>query len=402
MDLGKARAVKHLQQAASLLIDGSTLKVVNLTGHKLISGYPEGRRMWLNIKWYNGSTLLREDGKYGGLGFTITNPAGGPDVEVESIIDLNDPNLVIYEAHYAMTRDWAQTLLAVGKSPDFVLSYDRMAGLDTTGNYTLQDLANQPDDYHETFHFVLNNYVSKDNRIPPYGMAYDEAWKRNALPVPADQYGNPGAGGVYEYWDAIDLAAIAADLNATGAEIQLLYQGTSWEYVQFLANNNTGNNAFLGAEGVNMLEAWINAEITAPDVMVVNNDRKMVPPVVMSSATWGTVGGGGGNTAPVAADDLYSVDQDTVLTVNAPGVLANDIDADGDPLTAVGGTGVLNGSLTLNADGSFTYTPDAGFTGTDSFIYVARDTFPAESNEATVTIDVTAVGGGATASVDSI
>ena len=407
MDLGKARAVKHLQQAASLVLEADTLKVVNLTGHKLISGYPEGRRMWLNIKWYDSTgNVVREDGKYGPIpDLFIANPAGGPDVQVESIIDLYDnPDLVLYEAHYAMTREWAQTLLEVGKSPGFVLSYDRMAGLDTTGNYTLQDLANQSDNddgYHETFHFVLNNYVSKDNRIPPYGMAYDEAWKRNALPVPADQYGNPGAGGIYEYWDAIDLAAIAADLNATGAEIQLLYQGTSWEYVQFLANNNTGNNAFLGAEGVNMLEAWINAEITAPDVMVVNNDRKMVPPVVMSSTTWGIVGGGG-NAAPVALDDSYSVNQDTQLAIPAPGVLANDIDADGDPLTAVRGTGVLNGSLTLNADGSFTYTPDAGFTGTDSFTYVARDTFPADSNEATVTIDVTAVGGSATASVESI
>ena len=120
--------------------------MVNLTGHKLISGYPEGRRMWLNIKWYDGSTLLREDGKYGRIpGLFIANPAGGPDVQVESIIDLYDnPDLVLYEAHYAMTKEWAKTLLAVGKSPGFVLSYDRMAGLDTTGDYTLQELADQP------------------------------------------------------------------------------------------------------------------------------------------------------------------------------------------------------------------------------------------------------------------
>ena len=35
--------------------DGNTLSVANLTGHKLISGYPEGRRMWLNIKWYDAA-----------------------------------------------------------------------------------------------------------------------------------------------------------------------------------------------------------------------------------------------------------------------------------------------------------------------------------------------------------
>ncbi len=52
MDLGQQRAVKHLQQAGDPAVNGNTLKVVNLTGHKLITGYPEGRRMWLNIKWY--------------------------------------------------------------------------------------------------------------------------------------------------------------------------------------------------------------------------------------------------------------------------------------------------------------------------------------------------------------
>jgi hypothetical protein len=410
MDLGKARAVKHLQQAASLVVDGNSLKVVNLTGHKLISGYPEGRRMWLNIRWYdnNGNEMVdHEIGKYGGLGFTIPNPAGGPAVEVESIVNLDDPNLVIYEAHYAMTKEWADILLspAVGKPGDFALSYNRLDGVSTPGNpvnpdYTLAQLAAQPGEtYYETFHFVLNNYVSQDNRIPPYGMQYNEAWKRNALPVPADQYGAPAPVGVYNHWDAIDLEMIKPT-DAAGAEIDLLYQGTSWEYIQFLANNNNGQNAFLGAEGINMLEAWINADITAPDVLVVNGDRKMVPPVVMTSTTWGTVGSV--NTPPLAVNDSYSVNQDTELAVPAPGVLVNDSDEDGDALTAVFVAGTLNGSLTLNADGSFTYTPNGGFTGTDSFTYVAQDPSGADSNEATVTINVNAVGGGATASVASI
>ena len=41
------------------------------------------------------------------------------------------------------------------------------------------------------------------------------------------------------------------------------------------------------------------------------------------------------NDPPVAANDSYSTNEDTTLTVTAPGVLANDTDADGDPLTAV-------------------------------------------------------------------
>jgi hypothetical protein len=50
---GQGRAVAQLELAASLVVNGNTLKVINHTEHKLISGYPEGRRMWLNLKWYN-------------------------------------------------------------------------------------------------------------------------------------------------------------------------------------------------------------------------------------------------------------------------------------------------------------------------------------------------------------
>jgi hypothetical protein len=59
---------------------------------------------------------------------------------------------------------------------------------------------------------------------------------------------------------------------------------------------------------------------------------------------------------PVAAPDAYSTNEDTPLTVNAAGVLAND--TDGDPLTAVLVTGPSRGTLALNADGSFLYTPN--------------------------------------------
>jgi len=386
MDLGQQRAVKHLQQAGDLQVSGNTLKVVNLTGHKLITGYPEGRRMWLNIRWYDSNNnLLREDGEYGPIGVNIANPAGGPDVQVESIIDLHDPNTRIYEAHYAMTKEWADTLLAVGKPADLPLSFDRTTG---AVDYTLGDLAVQaPGTHHETFHFVLNNLVVKDNRIPPYGMSYDVAKKRNALPVPESQYGNPGAGGIYEYWDEIDINALKP-ANAVYAEIDLLYQGTSWEYIQFLDKANTGENAFLGEEGTNMLDAWINAEV--PVAMEVAGDRKMVPPVVMKSTTWGTPPTG--NNAPVAVDDNYSTNQDTQLNVAAPGVLLNDSDNDNDPLTAVLVSGVSNGSLTLNADGSFSYTPNSGYTGADSFIYKASDG-STQSADATVNITVNAVGG---------
>jgi hypothetical protein len=65
LELGEQRALDNLRAAASLRVSGDNVRIVNLTGHKLVSGYPEGRRMWLNVKWYGAqSQLLREDGAY--------------------------------------------------------------------------------------------------------------------------------------------------------------------------------------------------------------------------------------------------------------------------------------------------------------------------------------------------
>ena len=96
------------------------------------------------------------------------------------------------------------------------------------------------------------------------------------------------------------------------------------------------------------------------------------------------------NAPPVAVDDVYEVDEDTVLAIAAPGVLGNDTDTDNDALTATLVSTPVNGTLTLNADGSFTYTPEPDFNGSDSFTYKNNDGL-VDSNTATVTITVRAV-----------
>jgi hypothetical protein len=99
-----------------------------------------------------------------------------------------------------------------------------------------------------------------------------------------------------------------------------------------------------------------------------------------------------GTTIPIeAGSDAYSVDAGETLTVEAPGILANDIDAEGDALTAALIAGPANGTLVLNADGSFSYVPNEGFSGTDSFTYQASDGSNL-SNIATVSIDVASLG----------
>jgi VCBS repeat-containing protein len=79
------------------------------------------------------------------------------------------------------------------------------------------------------------------------------------------------------------------------------------------------------------------------------------------------------NDPPTAQADGYSLDEDTTLTVVAPGVLGNDADDDSDALTAVLARGPAHGTLVLNADGSLAYTPNANYNGPDSFTYRASD-----------------------------
>ena len=104
--------------------------------------------------------------------------------------------------------------------------------------------------------------------------------------------------------------------------------------------------------------------------------------------------------APAGVADSYATPEDVPLNVAAPGVLANDTDVDGDPLTAVKVSDPANGSVTLNANGSFTYTPNANFNGTDTFTYKAQGG-GADSSPATVTITVTPVADVPVAAPDS-
>jgi hypothetical protein len=334
VNAGKTRAQQQLQLAASMSVNGNTLKVVNLTGHKLISGYPEGRRMWLNIKWYGpDNSLLREDGAYG----PITATVNGSPTQVKTILNPDDPNTRVYEAHYGMTKEWASQLISLGYSSSLALSYDRVTGAvtKTLGQLAAQDAGT----YHNTFHFVLNNKVTMDNRIPPYGFAYDEARKRNALPVPATQYGNAGPGGTFNYWDAVTLNP---PTGAATAQISLMYQPTSWEYIQFLYLANNKTNTFLANEGTNLLNAWLNTGMAEPYVMTTTSWTAPPPPVKLAIAT--QPGNGVANTtlSPFPAVVAQYGDGSTASGYTGPITLA-----------IKSGTGtagaVLNGTTTVNA-----------------------------------------------------
>ncbi len=108
----------------------------------------------------------------------------------------------------------------------------------------------------------------------------------------------------------------------------------------------------------------------------------------------------GEGSAPVSFDDVYNIDEDTVLAPGGLGVLENDLDLDDDILSASLVEDVADGTLDLAADGSFVYTPAANWSGTDSFVYLASDGL-ALSLEATVTITVAPVNDPPLTVVDS-
>ena len=259
IDDGALRARKSLSGAAGLTVIGDTLRIVNRTGHKLITGFSEGRRMWVRVRWYDEhGNLLRTDGEYG----AITAQVAGQSRQVDTLLAPNDPNTHVFEARQGITQEWAQQLIGFGTSSTLALAFDRVSGAVTQ---TLGELAASAHGSEAaTLHLSLNNLTLSDNRIPPYGLSYDEARTANALPVPATQFGNPGPGGVYQHWSDVQLAPPAL---ASHADVELLYQPTSWEYMQFLFQANNGNNASLATAGQDMLDAWFATGMAAPEVI---------------------------------------------------------------------------------------------------------------------------------------
>jgi len=97
------------------------------------------------------------------------------------------------------------------------------------------------------------------------------------------------------------------------------------------------------------------------------------------------------NDPPVAVADSMSVNQGSTtdtLDSNLNNLLGNDSDAESDSLTAVIDTDVVNGSLSLNADGTFSYTHNGTATTSDSFSYHAND---GAANSATTTVSITII-----------
>jgi hypothetical protein len=153
-----------------------------------------------------------------------------------------------------------------------------------------------------------------------------------------------------------------------------------------LASNPSNGTLVLNADG--SFTYTPNAGFSGSDSFTYRandgQDNSNVATVTLNVVATGPV-----NNPPTASGNAYDGYEGMPLSVSAASsVLANDTDADQDPLTAVLASAPFHGIVALNTNGSFTYTPNAGFSGTDSFTYRANDGQD-NSSPATVTLNVT-------------
>jgi hypothetical protein len=126
------------------------------------------------------------------------------------------------------------------------------------------------------------------------------------------------------------------------------------------------------------------------------NDGKGYSPVVTVSITVKPI-----NDRPTAVADGYTTAEDVPLVVAAPGLMANDVDADGDTLTPSVTDPPLHGTLTILPTGGFTYTPAANYAGLDKFAYKLSDG-TVDSIPTDVSLKITAVNDPPTAVADPL
>ncbi len=207
-DATTAWAVETLEASATIEVgvDGTVqagedlaigVRVVNLSGHKLPTGYPEGRRMWLDVAVRDGAgDVVWRSGAW--------DPATGALAR--------DPQLKVYEIKPGI---W---------------------DLNGSGECSIADSGGNP-----LFHFVLNNCVVLDNRIPPAGFT-----GMNDIETRPVNYAypetSPGSGILVNYDDTSYTVSIPGSVNGDlTVEAALRYQTASDDYVGFLLDQALDN-----------------------------------------------------------------------------------------------------------------------------------------------------------------
>lgn len=230
---GIERARAMLESAATLsgYTNGRhlTVTVFNETGHKLPTGYPEGRRVWLQVEGYD---------LFGNLVYTSGAYDAGTGVLTY------DDDIKVYEIKQGITDNLAAAA-GVPAGP--------------------------------SFHFALNNMIIKDNRIPPRGFT-----NAGYAAVRAEHYEDGAATELYadgQYWDE---TSYHLPNNVAGGVVRLLYQTSSKEYIDFLVANDPYADTtppYGSTSRAQLLQdLWAATGRSAPEVMAEISFTVTVPP----------------------------------------------------------------------------------------------------------------------------
>ena len=207
--------------------DAIRVRITNYTGHKLPTGYPEGRRMWINVRF------LDADGD-------LVQELGGYDLATA-------------------TLDEATTKV-----------YEKRAGIIDS----VAKQANLPAG--ESFHLTLNSQVLKDNRIPPMGFT-------NAA---YEAFGGEPKGYSYEdgqYWDD---TVFPKPEGAERVVVNVLHQVMTREYIEWLRDTNVTDDL-----GQLIYDLWADPEVgnKVPPVVMDSVELEFQPPVLGDVNGDGTV-----------------------------------------------------------------------------------------------------------------
>lgn len=277
---GILRSNYILTHAATLetSVVGSQLKVrvINETGHKLPTGYPEGRRIWINARFYNAlHKLIAESAAY---------DAGTGVLNKENV----DPTAKIYEVKPGLDNALA-TALGLPEGP--------------------------------SFHFVLNNKVFKDNRIPPRGFTNANFAAFGGAPV---NYSYADG----DYWDDTYYGIPA---GTAYVECALYYQSTSKEFVEFLRDENNEPSPNKGDMIYNL---W-SENGKCPPVLMASSSLYLdlvvhttVIPGGQVDSPWSETFSAGGGTAPYTWNMTGAIPSGLILSPD--GTLAGTPTAAGD------------------------------------------------------------------------
>lgn len=243
-----------------------SVRTVNNCGHKLMTGMPEGKRIWLNVQFFDiNGNLVREYGAYDPM---------------SAILD--EAGTKVYEA-------------LLGLDPVMALLTGLPAG--------------------KSFHLALVNTIVKDNRIPPRGF--------NNAAFESVQAGHVG----YRYEDGQywDITKFCIPAGAVRAEAKLYYQTSTREYIEFLENENITDG-----RGALLASAWAAVGKSQPQVMddvvllldpftpadVTGDGEVSFDDVTAVLAFWGNSGNIGLSGGDANCDGVVDFDDITAVLAN--------------------------------------------------------------------------------------